>query len=103
AALAAATKRRDLGWDRAVDAYDAAGVLALCVRIVEKDDKLDAPKRQAEMQFYADQAMTMLQGAVANGYKNAARMKKDNDPDALRQREDFRKLLAELEANQKEP
>ena len=98
AALAAAMKRRDLGWDPAIDAYEAACTLVRCVKIVEKDDKLDAPKRQAEMQFYADQAMAMLRDAVAKGYKDADHMKKDKDLDPLREREDFKNVVAELEA-----
>jgi len=53
------------------------------------------------MQFYADQAMAMLRDAVAKGFKDAAHMKKDTDLDPLRQREDFQKLLAELEAKAK--
>ena len=77
AALAAAAKQRDLGWDPAADAYGAAWTLARCVPIVEKDDKLDEAKRQAEMQFYADQAMAMLRDAIAKGYKDAAHMKTD--------------------------
>jgi tetratricopeptide (TPR) repeat protein len=97
AALAAATKRRDLGWDPAVDAYEAACMLARCVPIVEKDDKLDAAKRQAEIGFYADQALAMLRDAVAKGYKDAAHVKKDKDLDPLRERADFKKLLEELE------
>ena len=48
-ALAVAIKGHDLGWDPAVDAYGAACMLAQCVPIVEKDDKLAAPRRQAEM------------------------------------------------------
>jgi serine/threonine protein kinase len=100
AALAAATKRRDLGWDSANDAYEAAWTLAQCIAIVEKDDRLDAPKRRAEMQFYADQAMAMLLGAVAKGYKDIEHMKKNKDLDLLREREDFKKLVAELEAKQ---
>ena len=103
AALAAATKRRDLGWDPAVDAYGAACTLARCVPIVEKDDKLDAANRQAEMQFYADQAMAMLRDAVAKGYKNVEHMKKDKDLDPLREREDFKNVVAELETGKKAP
>jgi hypothetical protein len=98
AALAAATKRRDLGWDPAVDAYEAACMLALCVPIVEKDDKLEAAKRQDEMRFYADQAIAMLLGAVAKGYKDIEHMKKNKDLDLLREREDFQKMVADLEA-----
>jgi serine/threonine protein kinase len=102
AALAATTKRHDLGWDPAVDAYEAAGMLAHCVPIVEKNDKLDATKRHAEKQFYADQAIAILRDAVAKGYRDIEHMKKDKTLDALRQREDFKNLLAELETKKKE-
>ncbi len=47
---------------------------------------------------YGDQAMQSLRQALAKGYKDAAQIKKDKDLDPLRQREDFRKLLGELEA-----
>jgi hypothetical protein len=46
----------------------------------------------------AEEAMALLKEAVAKGYKNAAHMKQDKDLDALRDRADFQKLLAELEA-----
>ena len=101
AALAAAMKLRDLGWDSAADAYGAAWTLAWCVPIVEKDDQLDAPKRQAEMQFYADQAMAMLRDAVAKGYKDIEHLKQNNDFDLLREREDFKQLISELQAKKK--
>ena len=42
--------------------------------------------------------MAMLRAAVATGYKDAEHMKKDKDLDPLRQREDFKKQLAELQA-----
>jgi tetratricopeptide (TPR) repeat protein len=47
---------------------------------------------------YADRAMYLLHKAVQSGFKDAAHMKKDTDLDPLRDREDFKKLLAELEA-----
>ena len=47
---------------------------------------------------YADRAMELLAKAVGAGYKDAAHMKTDTDLDALRGREDFRKLMAQLEA-----
>jgi hypothetical protein len=71
--------------------------LASCIPIVQKDDHLDAAKRQATVQFYGDEAMKMLKDAVAKGYKDALHMRKDKDLDALRERDDFKKLLAELE------
>ena len=48
-------------------------------------------------QEYADRAMELLHKAVKAGYKDAAHMKKDTDLDPLRDREDFKKLIAELE------
>lgn len=98
AALAAAARRRDLGWEPAADAYDAACMLARCVPIVAQSDTPDAAKRQAETQFYADQAMTMLRDAIAKGYRNLKHMKEDPELNVLREREDFKTLLAELQA-----
>ena len=59
-------------------------MLAQCMPIVEKDDKLAAARRQAEIAFYADQAMAMLRDAVAKGYKDADHMQTDKDLDPLR-------------------
>jgi hypothetical protein len=53
------------------------------------------------VQFYGDEAMKMLRDAVAKGYKDADHIKKDVDLDQLRSRDDFKKLLAELEAKNK--
>jgi serine/threonine protein kinase len=46
----------------------------------------------------ADLAMQWLKKAMATGFEDAARIKTDTDLDALRGREDFKQLLAELEA-----
>jgi hypothetical protein len=48
-------------------------------------------------QPYADEAMKMLQGAVATGFKDIEHLKKDDDLKPLREREDFKKLVKELE------
>ena len=50
---------------------------------------------------YSDQAMAHLRKAIKAGYKDAAHMKKDADLDPLRDRDDFKKLLAELEKSAK--
>src|SRR5262249_8438624 len=88
---------RDLGWDTPADAYDAACYLSLCVPIAAKHDKLDATQRKEAAQFYGDAAMKLLRDAVRKGYKDVAHMKKDTDLDPLRQRDDFQKLVVELE------
>jgi hypothetical protein len=81
--------------------FGAACALALCVPIMDKNDQLEAGKRQAAAKFYGDEAMKMLKDAVAKGCKNAAHIKKDGDLDALRKRADFEKLLGDLEAKKK--
>jgi tetratricopeptide (TPR) repeat protein len=87
---------RDLGWNASADAYNAACFLSQCAPIVAKHDKLDATQRKEAAQFYGDAAMKLLHDAVSKGYKRVAHMKKDTDPDPLRQRDDFQKLVAEL-------
>jgi tetratricopeptide (TPR) repeat protein len=46
---------------------------------------------------YANRAVELLQRAVKAGYADAAHMKKDTDLAPLRDRDDFKKLMAELE------
>jgi hypothetical protein len=41
--------------------------------------------------------VALLQQAIAKGLRDAEQMKKDDDLKALRPREDFKRLLAELE------
>lgn len=98
AALLTAGWLRTFGWEPAEDAYRAGCALAQCVPVVEKDAGIALGERQDLARSYADRAMAMLKDAVAKGWKDADLMKKDTDLDALRQRDDFKKLLAELEA-----
>jgi hypothetical protein len=43
----------------------------------------------------------VLREATRHGYKDVAHLKKDKDLDPLRSRDDFRKLLADLEEKAK--
>jgi hypothetical protein len=54
----------------------------------------DAPEVREKL---AARAVELLRQAVGKGFKNTAHMKRDTDLDALRGREDFKKLLADLE------
>ncbi|SRR5258708_2121744 len=54
-------------------------------------------------QEYADRAMALLHKAVKAGYKDAAHMAKDTDLDALRGREDFKKLMESLGNSPRQP
>jgi serine/threonine protein kinase/tetratricopeptide (TPR) repeat protein len=97
AALRAAQRLRDLGWEPAANAYDATSALIECISIVAKHERLDEQQRRAALEFYGDQAVAMLRFAVSKGFRDVARLKKDKELDAVREREDFKKLLAELE------
>jgi tetratricopeptide (TPR) repeat protein/tRNA A-37 threonylcarbamoyl transferase component Bud32 len=100
-AVRTAETRRDLGWNAPADAYDAACLLSHCIPIVAKHDKLDDRRRKEAAQCYGDAAMKLLRDAVSKGYKDVAHMEKDTDLDPLRQRDDFRMLIAELEGKGK--
>jgi len=97
-AVRTAENCRDLGWNPPADAYNAACFLSLCIPIVAKHDKLEAKQRKEAAQFYGDAAMKFLRQAVSEGFKDVAHMKQDTDLAPLRQRDDFQKLVAELEA-----
>jgi tetratricopeptide (TPR) repeat protein len=100
-AVRTAETRRDMGWDAPADAYDAACVLSQCIPMVAKHDKLDDQRRHEATQFYGEAAMKLLRDAVSKGYKDVAHMKADPNLNPLRQREDFRMLIAELEGKGK--
>jgi tetratricopeptide (TPR) repeat protein len=69
--------------------YNCACVHAMAAAAV-KD--ADAAER------HCARAVALLRESVAKGWKDAAHMKRDTDLDPLRKRDDFQKLLAELEA-----
>jgi hypothetical protein len=47
--------------------------------------------------------MELLRQAVKAGYKDAAQMKKDTDLDPIREREEFKKLMAVSETKSASP
>jgi serine/threonine-protein kinase len=71
------------------DLYNAACDYTLCV---PPADKPEAKEK------YAARAVDLLRQAVAKGFQDVASMKEDADLDVLRPRDDFQKLLADLEA-----
>jgi hypothetical protein len=71
--------------------YNAASVFALAAdRRKETDGELSKEN-------CARRAIALLRQAVARGYRDAKHMKADDDLGALRERDDFKKLLAEAE------
>jgi hypothetical protein len=79
------------------DAYKAACFLALCVPLAEKDPRLNETQRKETSQTYAERAMPLLRQAIVEGFKDVTHMKKDSDLDPLRDRDDFKKLVQDLE------
>lgn len=90
--------RRALGCSPPADAYDAACLLARCISIVATHDQLNDSQRNAAARFYGDAAMKTLQDAVSKGYKDVAKIREDRNLAPLRERDDFKKLLAERKA-----
>jgi serine/threonine protein kinase/tetratricopeptide (TPR) repeat protein len=82
--------------------YDLACAYSQASAAAERDSKL-APEEKARLNArYANRAMEFLQRAVADGYRYPQMLKTDPDVEPLRTREDFQKLLADLEANMKD-
>jgi serine/threonine-protein kinase len=96
-AVAAADQLAQKPFESAKDRYRAACVLAGCVPLAAKDGKLPGARRQELAREYADRAMTVLRQAVTDGYKDAAQLRKEPALDQLRDRDDFKKLLADLD------
>jgi hypothetical protein len=78
----------------AVSLYSAACYRAVTAAVQARTPGADAARLAKDD---ADRAMRWLTKAVAAGYKDAAHMRQDIDLDILRDRDDFRKLLADLE------
>ncbi len=58
-------------------------------------------KEPMKIQEHGDRAVLLLQQAIAAGYNDAAHIEKDSDFDAIRDRPDFKKLLADLKKGSK--
>jgi tetratricopeptide (TPR) repeat protein len=72
--------------------YNAACVYALA-SVPTKANPI-SPKQQAK---YAERAIALLRQVVAKGYHNVYEMKNDDDLKPLRQRDDFQKLLRDMQ------
>jgi tetratricopeptide (TPR) repeat protein len=71
--------------------YNAACWRAMSATVFARAGNTDESKADA------DRAMDWLRKAVEAGYKNAAHINGDHDLDALRSRDDFKKLFGKLE------
>jgi tetratricopeptide (TPR) repeat protein len=87
----------------AAQLYNVACLYAHCAAAAEKDATLAEPARQEEARGLADRAVRTLRKAVAGGFANVATLRTDSDLDPLRERDDFKALLAELAAKSLSP
>jgi serine/threonine-protein kinase len=82
--------------------YNMACVCALSASAAARDPKLAAGERAKCAEACASRAVALLTRAFAGGFlqkkTEVDHMKKDTDLEALRQRPDYQKLLAEIEA-----
>ncbi|HVC93200.1 MAG TPA: tetratricopeptide repeat-containing protein kinase family protein, partial [Pirellulales bacterium] len=81
--------------DDAGSLYNAACFRAVTAAVIRAGDQSEGAANDAAAE--ADRAMEWLKQAVAAGFKNVNHMKQDTDLEALRTREDFKQLIAELE------
>jgi hypothetical protein len=77
--------------------YNIACVFALSSAAAENDVKLASADRTRLKAQYADRALDFLRQAVAEGYQETSWLKGDPDLASLRSREDFQKLVRDLE------
>src|SRR5262249_23143929 len=97
-AVRAAQTLRDLGWAPPVEGYEGGRHLAICIQIGQMNEKATTAELATESAFYGYEAMKLLRDAVAGGFADATRMGQDVALAPLRQRDDFKELLAGLKA-----
>lgn len=87
------------GGNDAAELVETAARLARCVPLVKPGERIkDAYRQQTKAPpDYADEAVALLRAAAERGFRDAARIRADQRFAPLRDREDFRKLLSDLE------
>jgi tetratricopeptide (TPR) repeat protein len=80
------------------DFFNIACFLALCARPACDPDKAPGDVELAECRVHANSAMAALRQAIAAGYRNAVSFKLRDELSALRDRGDFKSIVAELES-----
>jgi serine/threonine protein kinase/tetratricopeptide (TPR) repeat protein len=97
AAAAAAAEFLEAATEPPRDSYTAARLFAGCARLAAADDRLTDDRRQEVADAYAARALAALRRAVALNAREVAGLRTDSELAPLRPREEFQKLLRELE------
>jgi tetratricopeptide (TPR) repeat protein len=86
-----------LGRSDAIGLYNAACFRAIAAGALRSAAR--SPEGAEKARAQADRAMAWLERAVAAGFRDVARIAIEHDFEALRDREDFKRLLAEMKGN----
>jgi serine/threonine protein kinase/tetratricopeptide (TPR) repeat protein len=84
-----------------VNLYNIACFFSQGSAQADKDTKLSPADRSRLKTHYANRALEFLRQAIAKGYENLAVLKTDKDLDSLRSRQDFNKLVQDVEQKNK--
>lgn len=79
--------------------YAAACYRAITAKVIRANDH--SPEGAKAANAEADRAMVWLRKSVAAGYKDAAKIQTDKDLNPLRDRDDFQKLVASMNAERR--
>jgi eukaryotic-like serine/threonine-protein kinase len=87
------------------DRYNLACNLALCIPLIGAkegsqgvlDSEAVGPSERIRRQIYADRAMEVLRKAVHGGFANQEILQSDPDLAAIRSRDDFQKIVKEID------
>jgi hypothetical protein len=92
--------RRSRLWPRdPAQAMEAAREMAVCIPAVGRGRQELTPEEQSERERYAQQAVSLLKRAIRYGYRDRESINQNHDFDPLRGRDDFGKLISELQMN----
>jgi serine/threonine protein kinase len=83
------------------DLFNAACLLAACATLSASDEGIEASKRKALTESYADRAVATFRLAIDKGFRDTAQARSEAGLNAIRSRSDFQKLLAELDGKGK--
>jgi hypothetical protein len=80
------------------EALESARFLCRCVRLSLADGSLGRAESESVARSYRDRAMEALLAAVRCGFRDANDLKKSRAYESLRGRDDFERLVREVEA-----
>jgi serine/threonine protein kinase/thiol-disulfide isomerase/thioredoxin len=83
--------------ERSIAAYNCACYYALAAKAVANHPTLSAAEKAARREKYAGEAVKRLRESIDQGFTDRAHLLKDRDLDALRERDDYKAFVAELE------